>query len=608
MYDGLWTFGGEEIVNHGRTEAYLQHGFKPAGVTISTEDPGCATLVEMVNGGEAYESPLADAAPWVESSDPDTWDFAGVIVTDITGVNGSTRSAAVTEYVGDGGGVGRARYGTRTIAVTALLVGRTGASVEAGLSWLSSALADDCGPGLGTELCGLVACPEDYLDSPIIDADPVTETLDLRVDGWAPSSGRFRSRDGWFDPDAPTVGSPAKYGSALYGFSTYAIGGPAYGESFYGEAIYGVENDVADPVLLGPEQECYAGPVTWAWNLATLRGPVTVSYGARAADGTVLSRSDAQRVQGNAALIFTPDPTWEGWVPALWVEGNPVKIAPTITHTPYKTAEQCADSYLRSYLDVGTVEGPTVVDKIAFSCGEYAMKVEWTWVVGNPFVFGSITPLVTDYSTATGLAGSVESGVRPTALTEPGTFMFGDECALTPSPPLLLVSDPLCPGFITPPEAPKIVDACWQPPQAWRRWSFSIPSRLAPANNDGLLSLSFVNDRQPKRGVRVRLYADPLSRGMAGVDECNFCAEFNLTYIPPDSTLVIDTARKSITTQVPGLDPINTAANVRGSRGAPFEFPTLQCNTGYLVLLDIPGDLGDQGDLTFAMSLRPATV
>lgn len=590
MFNGYLTFGGEEIANHARTEAYLREGYTPVGSVTTAEEPDDLVMLAQILGDPGgYSTPVNDRAPWVESGDPDTWDFAGPIILEVTGADGSTRSADVTEFANDGGVVGRARYGTRTIAVTALLAGRTGASALAGLAWLSSALAgSSCVSCMGEELCAFSALPDEFTDGPIRDADPVTEPVDRRVDGWRASRGRFRSRDGWFDPTAAKPGQVALYGIGRYGISTY--GGT---ESF-------------EPYLVAPDQDCFAGPVTWRWNLSTVRGPAAVSVGAMDSNGQVLTRSATQTLQGDVVLPFSPDPAWESWRPVLWVDGNPVRIAPTITHAPYRLAEDCADTYLRSYLDVATVEGPLVVQQVDFPCGEFALKVEWTWVVGNPFIFGAINPLVTDFSTATSEAAATEPGVVPLAITPAGSYMSADVCTPSTVSTYDLIQDPLCPAFIPPPRPPQVTDACWSPPQSWRRWSFSVPARLAPANNDGLLTFAFTNDHKEKRGVRVRLYPDPLGRGMDALDECAYCAEFNLTYIPPDATVTIDAARRRVETAAPGLDPVNTAATVRGDHGAPFDYPALQCNTPYLVVLDLPA--GQPGDVRFEMSLRLATV
>lgn len=607
MYDGYWAFNGDEIINHARTAAYLESGFIPPGVQATVGEEVDPVWLDVLNTGRPYGSPIADGAPWVEAGNPDTYDFAGVIALEITGGSGSTREATVTEYAGDGGSVSAPRFGTRTVAVTALLVGRTGSSVEAGLSWLSQVLAGSYG-GLGDELCAYAAAPEAYIDTPIVDADPITELLDRSVDGWAVTSGRFRSSTGWFDPDAVSNGAVARYGTARYGFTVYGNGGPVFGEAVYGESVFGSDDGLAEPALSAPVQTCYSGGVTWAWNLSTVRGPVQVSYGAKTVDGVTVYRSPTETIQGDAMLTYTPDPTWEAWVPVLWVEGNPVKVAPTITHTPYLTAADCADSYLRSYLDVTTVSGPTVLERVPFACGEYALKVEWTWVVGNPFIFGSTTPLVTGYSTLTARAAQVAAGVKTTATSDDLGLVTVPVCTLSAAPAVLGVTDPIFPGFITPPSAPAILDVAYSVPDAVRRHTFSVPARLATQNDDGLLSLSITNDNVPKRGVRVRLYADPLNRGLDGIDECNFCAEFTVLYVPPDAVLTIDATRRRVTTTLPGAPAINTAASVRGAYGGPFDYPSLQCNTSHLVVLDLPGAHDFLGDMEFDLTLTPATI
>ena len=133
-WPGYYEYGGTEIINASRTEAYAHNAglgwFKPA-----YENEALAPLL-----GEKYSSPLQDDAPWVDYRDPDTYDFMGVYPLNVTGTEDSTWTASVTENIGDGGVVQGVRRTSKTIVFQVVLVGRTVCGAEAGLRWLREAL------------------------------------------------------------------------------------------------------------------------------------------------------------------------------------------------------------------------------------------------------------------------------------------------------------------------------------------------------------------------------------------------------------------------------------------------------------------------------------
>lgn len=118
-------------------------------------------------GDDAYVTPAADPAPWIDTARPDSLKFAGMQVLSVSGVEGSPWTRVVYEGAGDGGTLGRLRLGIRRVVVRGLLMGETCCGTAYGLRWLSSVLrgaaCQDCE---GDDLCFLQCCP---------DCDPVTE-------------------------------------------------------------------------------------------------------------------------------------------------------------------------------------------------------------------------------------------------------------------------------------------------------------------------------------------------------------------------------------------------------------------------------------------------
>lgn len=160
--------GGVEITNDCRVTAYARNGLKPSTMTV--RDCCCADLDRML-GDAPYRRPdLDQGVPWVDPNEPDSYDFGGLLVTSVTGLDGAQVERAVIDRIGDGAVIGRRRLRPRTIVVSGLLLGSTCCGVDYGLRWLASALQGSlqCGSGGcgGDDLEYLTCCPEICEDSP----------------------------------------------------------------------------------------------------------------------------------------------------------------------------------------------------------------------------------------------------------------------------------------------------------------------------------------------------------------------------------------------------------------------------------------------------------
>lgn len=157
MFDGYLELGGNEIVNSRRAAEYVRKN----APSISLKDcSDCEGVAEAQ--GEVYESPKDDQAPWFDPTVPATADFYGVYSLGAEGVTDSTWTAGVTEALGPGGTVNAGRHTTRTMRWHVMLVAGTKLALEAGYTWLRSALLPgDCAGGCGgTDMCYYLACPE----------------------------------------------------------------------------------------------------------------------------------------------------------------------------------------------------------------------------------------------------------------------------------------------------------------------------------------------------------------------------------------------------------------------------------------------------------------
>jgi len=389
----------------------------------------------------------------------------------------------------------------------------------------------------------------------------------------------------------------------------------------------------SQPELDAPVQEC-AEESTFLWNVSTVSGEVRLVPAAKSAEtGGFVWYGTPVTVHGLDPVRVVADLAWGDWIPVLLVDtapgAAPFIVQPSIRHTRYTTPEECAENLMRSYLDVTTTSGPTVVEKIVFNCGEYALKVEWTMFVGNPFVYGPEKVLAKRVWTADGqpstvgqkvgfLATGVASGnygevrASETACADKGSGQIHAFVAQ--------LSDPRCPGYITPPAVPSITETCLVAPGRYDRTVISVPASYAPSNDEGTLNVVLANDAKVKRGIRVRIYPDPTGDGYVGIENCDYCEEFTVTYLPKNAVMTINGVTRQVTTRVAGANQdISTAASVRGPNGGPFDFPALLCNMGYLVVVDNPRfpDIGipenppdppdSDGELWVDVSMRTAT-
>lgn len=186
MYGGYGYFNSTEIWNNQRVVAYLK-GAPEDGIeglalpsTSLSADCGCDALPLYCDQGSgvggAYRTPRLDDAPWFDSGIPDSEEFAGFFVTDITGFDSTVRRE-FTEGALSGGSLGPIRLGGRCMTVTGWLLAKSCCGAEYGLRWLNEALignnfCDDCGYG---DLYMIKCCPPEG-DTCYTVEESVTET------------------------------------------------------------------------------------------------------------------------------------------------------------------------------------------------------------------------------------------------------------------------------------------------------------------------------------------------------------------------------------------------------------------------------------------------
>jgi hypothetical protein len=601
MYEGYLKFGASEALNIARTMAYVKAGIVAPGVFIDAPT-GYDGLRESLGDAE-YRTPALDAAPWFDPANPDTAEFAGVLPLSVTGLDGTTRAVTVTDRTGDGGTASAPRRSSRTIAVSALLVGRDGAGAAAGLEWLTTTLHRSCEGDSdceGTDLSGFLVCPTvevgEDMDAALVAATYARDTTWLAYGGtWTPSTGEFLAAE--FSVASIDGGSPSTE-------DTDDVDGGVVGDEVTGEVDGGDSETAATPRLLLahlalPEVLGCVSHVEVVWTVSTLAGDpddtVNVRLGAVDETGAELERGDLITVTDTATAHtwvreFAP---WEAWRPAIWTDspGVTVTASATIRTRPLLPADDCIAPYRRSFAQVVCVDGPNVVQAWQ-SCDESGgadlLQVEWTWVAGDPYRYGDPINFVTGLPLTENTAPTSE--VEHVGHTYVGTVSATDTDCPAPSEPITCATDPTYPGFITPPTAPVIVDPGATNPSSYTRQQVSIDPALVPDTGAAALRFVFVNTATTKRGVRVRLYHFPEGGGVP--EECAFEDEFWINYIPASAILVVDGIAGKVTVECIDNTSANARRVMRGPYKGAFTFPTLRCGGAYLLSIDTPDSTG----------------
>jgi len=153
--------------------------------------------------------------------------------------------------------------------------------------------------------------------------------------------------------------------------------------------------------------------------------------------------------------------------------------------------------------------------------------------------------------------------------------------------------DPTLPAQPTPPKPP-VVGAIFPETQVWTRGRAQIPADLVET---WALAVPTVTVRTitgaSVRNLRLRFYANPFGYAPADVDPESYCGEMLITYIPLDTTFVLDGVTRSATAQIQANAPIPADQNVISSTGGPVNWPELTCGVPYVVTAEFPQGSGE---------------
>lgn len=273
-----------------------------------------------------------------------------------------------------------------------------------------------------------------------------------------------------------------------------------------------------------------------------------------------------------------------GLLPSPWVYPSGGVNAPTP-----EAIEALTQPLLRRLRRVVVIDGPTVVEEYAPSCGAM-IRVEFVMSAGVPFVFGEPTLIVKRENNVNTFGAPGSQIINP---TPPHRCQEDDEdwdCREMGNGQCgsLFLEDPECKRPPVPPKAPQsLSNQCYIPnPKYDRSHAFKIGRGVVRNFAEGVPRLVLGTGAQAVRQAQIRFYAAPIDQPFGELDFCGYCGEFIIGYIPPQSTMVIDGTDESINVIGPGGDVLSARHVVYGSGGGPFMWPSLTCGVPYYCVVD----------------------
>jgi len=241
----------------------------------------------------------------------------------------------------------------------------------------------------------------------------------------------------------------------------------------------------------------------------------------------------------------------------------------------------CIASLTRTLYDVQFNAGPEITAKKILTDGSCIWTVQFTAVAGNPFEYGEQKVIVENF-----LGADEQDPLGPDVDGPFDTIGSAHEDMACPPVSWSAVYDPLCPALVAPPAPVSITAGCFEATNDWWRRYFTIPKEFIPLWGLSVPLLRVSAQFDDLRQVRIRFYKNETEMGIDGIEQCEFVGDLLLSYVPQDTTLVVDGVNRRV--YVEDADGVRRRADslVFTSDGLPLEWPELTCGYGYIVTVD----------------------
>lgn len=567
MFDGWFTFGGAEIINRSRVQAYIENMLPNLKTFhVCNGECHCETLAALLDDND-YTTPMIDDAPWADSDRMESYDFLGVYPLGVTGVNDSTVGATIVEGIDDGGWITSRRRGTREMRFSVATFAMSDAAANYGTQWLKSVLDGGCASGCEArdQLCFLTEC-----------ADPsmfggVQRQQTHRLTDWT----LFRSA--WADQATVSLREQSSFAELEVRGSCGDIEWELELQGTAGDQFLLVQDDREDMYRFdGSVQTFRATTGGSALRLAVPDVTGLAEWGIPdplVEDETLY----AHHTDTGPTIGSSTAHTWEH-VTTIPLR---IKIVKVVSNARFELSQsECAEEFYRFIRRVGNTEGPRVRQTLYPSGGGVITYLDFILTSESPWLYGT---------TVEAAAGS-SSGIFATAQPYRVVRLTANVPECLDSPQAGPLVDPL--GPVTPPPprvniAPSTIRTGYQFSPASRPYALIIPAETVPQWLSVVPIVSLTAGDEDVRFVSVRFFPMPFdSIAVTDIDPCSQCGSFEVAYIPKGATFTVDATEERATVDQGGIER-NAQHLVTAPGGVgTVTWPALSCGVSYMVIID----------------------
>lgn len=178
-YRGWFSLNGQEMSNTSRLLSHIVPVVPSKdGEAVAAMQCACDMRIAYDDSWPELQTAVGDDpyilanAPWYNAAKPESAEFAGIWMLEVTGFDPTPVQREITESICAGGVASRARDATRPLTFSALIVACTNAGAEYGKDWLGCVLRQSNVRG-GVDLSFYKAHPEDS----VVDPDTLYRTV-----------------------------------------------------------------------------------------------------------------------------------------------------------------------------------------------------------------------------------------------------------------------------------------------------------------------------------------------------------------------------------------------------------------------------------------------
>lgn len=250
------------------------------------------------------------------------------------------------------------------------------------------------------------------------------------------------------------------------------------------------------------------------------------------------------------------------------------------TYTSQPITIEEANERRRTFYKAQTIDAPKF-SKVNTTKTVVSRYVDFTVEMGKPWAFTNPV-LQTTVDLPTG-----------SSFTDPAN----ENCSLLDDPYNDFINDPYFTNIVKPPRPATILPPNVLKVTTWRRRTFALLATVMNRWGRVVPNIRITTSGTSAQHIRIRFY-----KGTATVSGCAYDGEFWVSYLPANSTLFIDGAKREAYVTLSNGKRVTGMHLLYGSDGRPFMWPSMGCQQNYTMTADImPGQTGVQLQLETAV-------